>query len=59
MAQPVTVTVPCPKCGKSVAVTCRYTNGTSSDTGICRNCHKVVSVLYDNGSFGFRIISTR
>ncbi len=58
MAQPVTVTVPCPKCGRPIAVTCRYTGGSSSDTGICRSCGKLVHVQYSNDSFGFRIIST-
>lgn len=59
MAQPVTVTVPFTKCGSPVAVTCRYTNGSSSDSGYYRCCGKLVFVQYSNDSFGFRIISTR
>lgn len=50
------ITVDCPKCGKPVAVNCRGVNGQSSDTGHCRNCGRLVYVLYENSSFGFRII---
>ena len=50
------ITVTCPKCGKSVAVNCRGTNGQSSDTAHCRNCGRLVYVLYENSSFGFRVI---
>jgi endogenous inhibitor of DNA gyrase (YacG/DUF329 family) len=57
MAQIITVT--CPKCGKPIAVNCRYSGGSSTDSGICRNCGKAVYVQYSNDSFGFRIISIR
>ena len=50
------ITVDCPKCGKAVVVNCRFSNGQSSDTGQCRNCGRLVYVLYENSSFGFRII---
>lgn len=50
------ITVSCPKCGHDVSVNCRYTNGQSSDTGHCSQCGKLVYVLYENSSFGFRVI---
>ena len=49
------ITVNCPKCGKPVAVNCRYSNGSSSDQATCRCCGKLVTVWYNNDSFGFRI----
>lgn len=49
------VSVSCPHCGASVAVSCTYTGGGSSDSAICRGCGRSVKVAYHNDSFGFRI----
>lgn len=55
----VLVTVNCPKCGAPVAVNCKYSGGSSSDTGTCGKCSRLVYVRYANDSFGFRIRDVR
>ena len=56
---PKVITVPCPKCGRTIVVNCNYTHGQSLESETCRGCGHVVQVEYSNDSFGFRVINVR
>lgn len=49
------VVVNCPHCGAAVSVNCDYTGGGSTSQGLCHGCGRMVTVSYNNDSFGFRI----